>query len=88
MSELQEANGATWHFFRRSDEPDIWCAVPAERSLPRFLLSGEWQFGGHRTRPAGFRLAAAHESAGLNGFYLFHRVPDRAFVGGEMSRPF
>lgn len=69
-----DAEGRSWNFFRRSDEPDLWCAVPAERSVPTFLLSGAWQFGGHRTRPAGFRPSAAVEAATLSGFYLFQHL--------------
>ena len=60
--------------FRSADEPDLWCAVPSERSVPRFLLSGAWEFGGHRMRPPGFRPLAAAEAEGLSGFYLFQRL--------------
>ncbi len=70
-----------WNFFRLRDAPDLWCAVPIDRSLPGFLLSGAWGFGGHRIRPGGFRLDAALTAEGLNGFYLFQRVPDWASAG-------
>ena len=68
----------TWHFFRREHEDELWCAVLADRSLPPFLLSGDWRFGGHRRSgddaPPGFDDGAAAIADRFNGFYLFHLV--------------
>ena len=67
----------SWSFFRRSEEPELYCAVPVTCSVPRFLLSGHWNFSGQmpdEQAPSGFRLAAALESEYLNGFYLFQLV--------------
>jgi hypothetical protein len=75
MSEqLQADRDSAWNFFRRAQEPDLWCAVPINKSVPSFLLSGAWRFGGHRIRPAGFRADAAHHADALSGFYLFHHL--------------
>ena len=78
MSNANWPTGAlSWSFFRRSEEPDLCCAVPVTRSVPRFLMSGQWNFSGQvpdERAPSGFRLAAALESEHLNGFYLFQLV--------------
>ncbi|WP_237479671.1 hypothetical protein [Lichenibacterium dinghuense] len=63
-----------WNMFRRREEGDICCAVPADTAVPRFLFSGEWDFGGqHAERQAlpGFQRAIAHQAVRMNGFYLF-----------------
>jgi hypothetical protein len=66
---------STWHFFRRAAEADLWCAVPAYRAVPAFLLSGQWQFSGHLSDasrlPPGFDSTAAVIADRFNGFYLF-----------------
>ncbi|MCW6511049.1 hypothetical protein [Lichenifustis flavocetrariae] len=66
---------ATWHFFCRETETELWCAVPAHQALPAFLLSGEWHFSGHQSErqapPPGFDRAAAAVAERFNGFYLF-----------------
>jgi hypothetical protein len=85
MEFIREAAPA-WNFFRKTDAPDLWCAVPVDRSVPDFLLSGAWGFGGHRMNPGGFRLNAALNAEGLNGFYLFQRVPETGSARGEVSR--
>ena len=63
-----------WNMFMRREEGEIWCAVPAETAVPRFLFSGEWDYGGqHRDRQAlpGFQRSIAHQAVRMNGFYLF-----------------
>ena len=63
-----------WNMFKRREEGDIWCAVPADTAVPRFLFSGEWDYGGqHPERGAlpGFHRAGGHKSVSMNGFYLF-----------------
>ena len=78
-----DAGAMTWNFFIRRDSPELWCAVPAERSVPRFLISEAWRFGGHRGWPGGFNPLSARESDRLNGFYLFHHLPS---AGGQPVR--
>ena len=72
----------TWNFFHRKSEPELWCAVADQDPLPRFLMSGEWRFGGHLVRdretPPGFNPGAAVQADDLSGFYLFQQT--RAFV--------
>jgi hypothetical protein len=75
MGATDPLGSSTWHFFRRASETELWCAVPAYRAVPAFLLSGHWRFSGHLTGdarvPPGFDLAAATVADRFNGFYLF-----------------
>lgn len=70
----------TWHFFRRTAESELWCAVPAHHALPSFLLSGHWLYSGHRlgqgATPPGFDPGAAAVAERFNGFYLFQLVAE------------
>ena len=68
------ADPRTWNMFRRREERDIWCAVPADTAVPRFLFSGDWKFSGQQPdRPAlpGFQRTVARQAVRMNGFYLF-----------------
>ena len=72
-----EDASAVWNMFKRREEVDLWCAVPAEAAVPPFLFSGDWHFGGRHSGPGplpGFRRAVALHSVRMNGFYLFQRV--------------
>ena len=63
-----------WNMFARREEGEIWCAVPADSAVPRFLFSGEWDFSGQHPerRPLpGFQCDVARQSVRMNGFYLF-----------------
>ncbi len=67
----------TWNMFRRRDEGELWCAVPASEAVTRFLFSGDWDFGGQHAEwqpVTGFKTTLAHQSVRMNGFYLFHLV--------------
>ena len=70
-----------WNMFKRREEGEIWCAVPAEAAVPRFLLSGEWDYGGQhperRVLP-GFQRSVAHQAVRMNGFYLFQLLRSAA----------
>ncbi|MDX7952486.1 hypothetical protein P7D22_15055 [Lichenihabitans sp. Uapishka_5] len=70
----------TWHFFRRTAEADLWCAVPAHQALPGFLMSGDWHYTAHRldhgATPPGFDSRAAAVAERFNGFYLFQLVAE------------
>jgi hypothetical protein len=67
-----------YNLFRRREEQDLYCAVPEDRPVPRFVAGEEWEYRGRvvedRPLPAGFRLDAAQVSARFNGYYLFHAV--------------
>lgn len=66
-----------WNLFRRREEGELWCAVPADAAVPRFLFSGEWDYGGQhadRRHLPGFRHAVAHQSVRMNGFYVFQAL--------------
>ena len=70
-----------WTLFRRRLERDIWCAIPADAAVPKFLFSGDWAFGGQHRDPetlAGFQSGPAHQAVGMNGFYLFQRTMSAA----------
>lgn len=70
-----------WNMFRRREEGDIWCAVPADTAVPRFLFSGDWDFSGqHPERRAlpGFQRSVARQAVRMNGFYLFQVLPGAA----------
>ncbi len=63
-----------WNMFKRREEGEIWCAVPADTAVPRFLFSGEWDYSGQHPerRPLpGFQRGIAHQAVRMNGFYLF-----------------
>lgn len=64
-----------YNLFRRTAEPDLQCAVPEDRELPRFITEESWEFGGKLTAPgdapSGFSHRQASQGAYLNGYYLF-----------------
>ena len=67
--------------FKRREEGELWCAVPADTAVPRFLFSGEWDFSGqHAEQRAlpGFQRAVALQSVRMNGFYLFQKLSQAA----------
>src|SRR3954465_2069323 len=64
-----------YNLFRRKCEPDLLCAVPEDRPVPRFLSATLWEFAGKGAEPAAGPLGSDQRAAGvgvrLNGFYLF-----------------
>lgn len=76
-----QAEPHVWNMFKRREEGELWCAVPAETAVPRFLFSGEWDFSGQhaeqRSLP-GFQRAVALQSVRMNGFYLFQKLSKAA----------
>ncbi len=65
---------SVWNMFKRREEGEIWCAVPTDTAVPRFLFSGEWDYSGqHPERQAlpGFQRGVARQAVRMNGFYLF-----------------
>lgn len=68
-------DGSRFNVFRRLDAPELRCAVPEDRAVPRFIHADGWAFvgrlDGDAPPPHGFDPRAAHVSARWNGFYLF-----------------
>jgi hypothetical protein len=64
-----------YNLFRSTGTNALICAVPEERSVPGFLTSRSWEFGGRidggRDIPLGFDARAAATAIRFNGFYLF-----------------
>jgi hypothetical protein len=63
-----------YNLFRRKGNADLFCAVPENVPVPKFVTADEWEYA----RPldvgtlSGFDADAAQVSAAVNGFYLFH----------------
>jgi hypothetical protein len=64
----------SFNLFRRKESPELFCAVPEDRAVPRFIAGEAWEFGGRisdaHSQP-GFDRAAARVASRINGFYLF-----------------
>jgi len=63
----------TYNLFR-SKSDGVYCAVPEDHAVPRFLSGHQWEFSGkadQRESPIGFSTAAAEAGVRFNGFYLF-----------------
>jgi len=73
--EARALSDNAFNLFRRKEEPELLCAVPADRAVPSFIAGETWEFGGtisgsSREHP-GFDASAASAAARYNGFYLF-----------------
>jgi hypothetical protein len=70
-----------YNLFRRSGHPDLYCAVPDCRTVPSFITKPAWDFAGtvldEASAPLGFRMRPAQEASIHQGFYVFHRIPDK-----------
>ncbi len=76
---MHEQNQAVGHnLFRNEARPDLYCAVPEDRTIPPFIRQPGWEFVGkvldEATAPAGFKEKAAWSAANHLGFYVFHRI--------------
>lgn len=64
-----------YNLFRNTGPDGLSCAVPEERSVPRFVIAPQWEFAGkvepRRQKPLGFDDKAAATGVRFNGFYLF-----------------
>lgn len=64
-----------YNLFRSRCETGLYCAVPEDRIVPRFLTGNLWEFSGKADQkilaPVGFNSAAAATGVRFNGFYLF-----------------
>jgi hypothetical protein len=67
--------GRSFNLFRRVDAPELRCAVPQDRAVPRFITADGWEFAGTlsdgESSPTGFDARAAGPLSGWNGFYIF-----------------
>ncbi|MBZ6077263.1 hypothetical protein [Microvirga puerhi] len=66
---------SAYNLFRNTGPDGLSCAVPEERSVPRFVSAPDWEFAGKvdnlRKPPLGFDDKAAVAGVRFNGFYLF-----------------
>ncbi|MGO4573233.1 hypothetical protein [Microvirga sp. 2TAF3] len=66
---------SAYNLFRSTGPDGLSCAVPEERSVPRFVIGPQWEFAGKvdspRNGPLGFDGKAAAAGVRFNGFYLF-----------------
>jgi hypothetical protein len=66
----------SFNLFRRKEVPELLCAVPEDRIVPKFIAGESWEFRGKITSRSphqpGFDGSAASAAARYNGFYLFH----------------
>lgn len=66
---------SAYNLFRNTGPEGLSCAVPEERSVPRFVTAPRWEFAGkvdnQRPNPLGFDEKAAATGVRFNGFYLF-----------------
>ena len=63
----------TYNLFRSKCE-GLYCAVPEDHAVPRFLTDDLWEFSGKADQieaPSGFNRMAAEDGVRFNGFYLF-----------------
>ena len=72
----------TYNLFRRQNEEDLYCAVPADVAVPSFLTDETWEWAQSLDvrQLSDFDAEAAEISANTNGFYLFHSTDSAASV--------
>ena len=68
-----------YNLFRGKRGPELFCAVPEDWPVPRFVDATGWEFAGKADEPAavplGFDQEAASTGVRLNGYYLFAAFP-------------
>jgi PAS domain-containing protein len=68
-------SNSAYNLFRNKQRPELLCAVPEDRPIPRFVDREQWMYAGslqpQDTRPPGFHDKAASAGVRFNGFYLF-----------------
>ncbi|GJE57986.1 hypothetical protein [Methylobacterium trifolii] len=73
----------SYNLFQLKSVEGLCCAVPEACSVPPFIGSGRWAFGGklgaEDALPLDFDGRAADTAVRFNGFYLFQTV-DRRFI--------
>ena len=71
---IEEDDMSAYNLFRNTGPDGLCCAVPEERSVPRFVVGPHWEFEGRvdgKEAPLGFDDRAASAGVRFNGFYLF-----------------
>jgi hypothetical protein len=65
----------SYNLFRSKGGDAMFCAVPEDCSVPRFVAAPRWEFtgriDGRRKDPFGFDRKAASSGIRFNGFHLF-----------------
>jgi hypothetical protein len=57
----------------RTRTSDVYCAVPEDRPVPRFVGSKRWEFTGKLDETSSAKLPRSLTVAvRFNGFYIFH----------------
>lgn len=78
-----------YNLFRSTGPDGLSCAVPEERSVPRFVSGPHWEFVGKvdspREGPLGFDRKAAATGVRFNGFYLFANFQKNSPVFAQIS---
>jgi hypothetical protein len=68
------------NLFRRRQQPDLFCAVPINQSVPMFLSDGTWMYVSsldpEKPRPRGFCPLEAREYCRSDGYYVFYTSQD------------
>jgi hypothetical protein len=76
--EWLQTSGCTYNVFQHKTKPELFCAVPVDQPVPRFIMWEQWAFNQSLhpadPSPSGFRPQAAQDGAWLNGFYLFQVI--------------
>ena len=78
-----------YNLFRRKGVDAVYCAVPEDCAVPRFLTTNTWAFSGKVQEPAatpiGFNESAANTSIRFNGFISF--TPSRPLSAHRRREP-
>jgi PAS domain-containing protein len=84
-----DASGCAYNLFRNKQRSEIFCAVPQDCPIPKFVACEQWMYAGslqpEDARPSGFHDTAASVGVRFNGFYLFQvtAAPTKAGVIGH-----
>ena len=83
----------SYNLFNLKEKPHLYCAVPQDHPVPRFITFPYWEFRGTIDHSAlgPFRSRAALLGVRLNGFFLFFSLEDHirtgAFRKGHEPQP-
>ena len=87
---MRQQSERAYNLFRLKRTPDLYCAIPEDRPLARFLKGGGWEYGGRLDgggTPVGFERRAADWATRLNGFYFFQAVGPVDTLRAPACRP-
>ena len=90
MNAIVANRDVRYNVFRHKFLPELCCAVPEDRPVPRFL-NGSWEYAGTLQNQIaalhGFDSAAAEWGVRLTGFHLFHVAPKRSSLAINPEAP-